>query len=89
MDPIYFKLGVIVLVGVSTLLYWIFNFTILYHLIRFGVGQAPKNIAMIFSLGCIGLFFVSSVLFASIDFDKIAGSFEKINLSVPNLATPI
>ena len=49
--------------------YWIGAFIILYHLIRFGIGNRPKIIALIFFigsiviLGCIAsIFFTSNVV---------------------------
>ncbi|MEK7116649.1 MAG: hypothetical protein AAB837_00600 [Patescibacteria group bacterium] len=51
--------------------YWVFNFTILYHLARFGIGTQPKKIAAIFFLGLICLFFASTVLFAGLDLNSL------------------
>lgn len=35
------------------LIYWIGAFLVLYHLIRFGVGNQPKAVAFIFFAGSI------------------------------------
>jgi hypothetical protein len=37
------------------ILFW-YSFSIIYHLIRFGVGRKPKIIALIFFIGSIILF---------------------------------
>lgn len=49
------------------LVYWIFNFIILYHLTRFGIGTQPKKFSAVFLLGSIILFFVSGSIFAGLD----------------------
>lgn len=55
--------------------YWLFNFTILYHLTRFGVGTQPKKLAAIFLLGSITLSFISIFLLASLDVGNIINKF--------------
>lgn len=45
-------------------IYWTLSFTILYHLIRFGVGTLPKRIAIIFLGGGIVLSVVTVLFFA-------------------------
>ncbi len=45
------------------LVYWGFNFVILYHLLRFGIGVQPKRLAAIYFLGSSVLFFISIMLF--------------------------
>jgi len=46
------------------IVYWIHTFVILYHLIRFGVGTRPKQVALAFFIGSFGLFLllIGSVL---------------------------
>ena len=56
------------------LVYWIYNFVILYHLTRFGVGAQPKKIAAVFALGSILLFCITVVLFLTIDFGAVQNS---------------
>lgn len=46
------------------LAYWTGAFVILYHLIRFGVGNQPKKIALIFFVGSIILTLVTTLFFA-------------------------
>ncbi len=70
-DFISTKLILYVAVLIVLLGYWVFNFIILYHLARFGVGTQPKKIAAIFFLGLVCLFFVSTVLFAGLDLNSL------------------
>jgi hypothetical protein len=44
-----------------TSFYWIGAFTVMYHLIRFGIGTLPKKLALVFLLGSIFLFFMTSI----------------------------
>jgi hypothetical protein len=43
---------------VAGLLFWLHGFFVLYHFIRFGVGTRPKQAALIFFVGSLGLFFL-------------------------------
>ena len=45
-------------------IYWTMAFTILYHLIRFGVGTLPKKIAIVFLAGSLVLSVVTVLFFA-------------------------
>lgn len=47
---------IIAFVGLG-LLFWLHSFFILYHFIRFGVGTKPKQAALVFFIGSLGLFF--------------------------------
>jgi len=58
---------VTIIITLSLLVYWVFNFIILYHLTRFGVGTLPKRGAIIFLLGAIALSFISFLFFVNID----------------------
>lgn len=53
------------------IVYWAYNFVIIYHLARFGVGTLPKKLAAFFMLGSISLFFVSMTLFGALDKNAI------------------
>jgi len=68
-----FSLGLISIAVVLFLsvLYWTFNFIILYHLTRFGVGVQPKKMAAVFLLGSVVLFSVSILLFTSLDLSHL------------------
>ncbi len=76
--------------------YWIFNFVLIYHLIRFGVGVQPKRFAAIFLLGSIFLFFLSSKLFTKVDISPFMqnisgfgnGDFN-LNLNFSNNLSPL
>jgi len=70
------------------LAYWIFNFIILYHLTRFGIGTQPKKFAAIFLLGSVTLFFVSAVLFAGLDLNSLKSQLAKIGNSAFNITYP-
>lgn len=52
---------------VFIIFYWVYAFVILYHLTRFGVGVQPKKFALFFLIGSALLFFVSVLIFATID----------------------
>jgi len=47
-----------------------YTFSIVYHLIRFGVGREPKVLALIFFIGSFGLFVISLVLYSNIDWKE-------------------
>ncbi|OHA87651.1 MAG: hypothetical protein A3A96_03125 [Candidatus Zambryskibacteria bacterium RIFCSPLOWO2_01_FULL_39_39] len=85
MDFVSAKFIFVALLLVSTLAYWLFNFIILYHLTRFGVGTEPKKFAVVFLLGSVCLFFVSAVFFVSIDLTTLKNQFEKISSSLFNI----
>jgi hypothetical protein len=51
---------------VGMLVYWGGVFIIMYHLIRFGVGNQPKKIAIVFLGGALILSIITSLLFAQI-----------------------
>lgn len=57
------------------LIYWIYVFVIIYHLVRFGIGPKPKLFALIFLAGAVILFTTSIFSFGQIDFTDI---FEKL-----------
>ncbi len=48
------------------LVYWTGAFVILYHLIRFGVGNQPKKIAIIFFVGSLILSLITTLFLAQI-----------------------
>jgi len=78
MDYLTYKVLVTAVIAVTIFVYWLFNFTIIYHLARFGVGTQPKKIAFIFFLGSIGLFFASVFIFARTDFSILKNKLEDI-----------
>jgi len=47
-----------------------YTFSIIYHLIRFGVGREPKILALIFLIGSFGLFIITLVLYFNIDWKE-------------------
>ena len=48
------------------LVYWTGAFVIMYHLIRFGVGNQPKKIAIIFLAGSLFLSIITTLFFAKV-----------------------
>ncbi len=58
--------------------FWIFNFIILYHLIRFGVGVQPKKFAAIYLSGSALLFSFAILFFLKVDFLTIKDQLEII-----------
>jgi len=88
MDPLSAKLIFISIILLSLFVlfvYWIFNFIILYHLTRFGIGTQPKKFAAVFLLGSIGLFLISVLLFANIDINSLKHKLEKFGNSMFDL----
>ncbi len=67
-----------VLILLTLAVYWIVNFIILYHLIRFGIGTQPKKIAALFLCGLIVLFFLSVLFFSSIDAGQTTSQLTKL-----------
>lgn len=57
----------LVVIVILLLIYWIFAFIILYHLIRFGVGSMPKLSALIYFIGSLVLFFVVVIAYARVN----------------------
>ena len=47
-----------------------YTFSIIYHLIRFGVGREPKVLSLIFFIGSFGLFIITLVLYSNIDWKE-------------------
>jgi len=58
--------------------YAIFNFLILYHLTRFGVGVKPKRVALVFFLGSVVLCFFSVIFFVNLDVENLKTQFVKL-----------
>jgi len=50
------------------LVYWTGTFVILYHLIRFGIGNQPKRIAIVFLAGSLILSIITTLFFAQVIF---------------------
>lgn len=50
------------------LVYWTGTFIILYHLIRFGIGNQPKRIAIVFLGGSLILSIITTLFFAQVIF---------------------
>lgn len=48
------------------LAYWAGAFIILYHLIRFGVGSKPKQVAIFFLAGSLILSIITTLFFAQV-----------------------
>ena len=81
MDPTNFisaKLIIVVAILLMLFLYWAFNFIVLYHLTRFGIGTEPKKFAAVFLLGSIILFSVSVLLFSGLDLTSLQSQLNKI-----------
>jgi hypothetical protein len=50
------------------LVYWSGTFVVLYHLIRFGIGNQPKRIAIVFLAGSLILSIITTLFFAQVIF---------------------
>ena len=58
-----------------------YTFSIIYHLIRFGVGREPKVLALIFFMGSFILFVLALLFYLNIDWEEIIQQlFGQINL---------
>ena len=55
----------------TTFIFALHAFFILYHLIRFGIGTRPKQAALVFFIGSGFLFIFLSVAFLNIDANQI------------------
>lgn len=83
----YIKPIIVVIILVLFLAFWIFNFIIIYHLTRFGVGTLPKKLSVLFLLGSVALFFSSVVFFANIDTAGLKSQLERLGGNFANLKT--
>lgn len=80
------KLIIALLLAAALLSYWLFNFVILYHLERFGVGVQPKKMAAIFFLGSIILFSLSVAFFSGLNFDSLKEQSQKLGVGIMNFS---
>lgn len=60
-----------IVAGVISIIFWLTSFIILYHLTRFGIGTLPKKLSALFLIGAVGLFSISFLIYAGIDFNAI------------------
>jgi hypothetical protein len=60
-----------ILIGIAFLFYWMQVFFIVYHLVRFGIGPAPKLMALIFFTGSALLLGMAFILYSRIDFGAL------------------
>jgi len=67
LNTIFLILGVI-----AGVLYLWFLFTLIYHLIRFSIGNAPKIIALVFFLGSFCLVILVLALFFKINWQNLS-----------------
>jgi len=84
MDFVSTKLIFSLIALLALLGYWVFNFIIIYHLARFGVGTQPKKFAVVFLLGSVALFFISVVFLSNLDINSLKNQFEKLDNSAFN-----
>lgn len=78
MNLISFSLVPSLFILALILVFWVFNFIVIYHLIRFGIGTQPKRIAVVFLLGSSVLFLMSAQLYSNIDKDDLRQRYEKV-----------
>lgn len=57
---------------VFLLLYLWYAFSIVYHLIRFGIGTQPKTLALIFFIGSIIIFAAAITAYLRIDWSDFS-----------------
>jgi hypothetical protein len=81
-----------ILIGIAFIFYWIRVFFIVYHLTRFGVGPAPKLMALIFFVGAAFLVGIAFITFSRIDFHQITenlrANIERYVPQAPDEITP-
>jgi hypothetical protein len=51
-----------------SLVYWVPALFLFYHLVRFGIGTRPKQVAFIFMIGSVILFAVFMFALSRVDF---------------------
>jgi len=68
------NLPIIIIAGVLVI-FWVLAFIVLYHLVRFGVGRAPKIAAFVFFVGSLILMVVILIMWLRLD---LAGTFSTI-----------
>jgi len=61
----------LILFAIVLVFYLWYTFSIVYHLIRFGVGTKPKRTALIFLVGSFLLFNLSIITYLKIDWSLI------------------
>lgn len=66
-----FAIVIHILFVLVLLIYWMFVFMTLYHLIRFGIGVEPKRFSMIFFLVSFILSVAAIVLYINIDINAL------------------
>jgi|LSQX01.1.fsa_nt_gb hypothetical protein len=76
MDFLTPKIIFLFLALLAVLVYWGFNFVIIYHLTRFGIGTQPKKMAASFLMGAITIFVFCVTTFSYIDFDNLKSKSE-------------
>jgi hypothetical protein len=61
----------LILALIISLLYLWYVFSIIYHLIRFGIGVEPKLLALVFFIGSVLLFVLALFALSQINWDEI------------------
>ena len=68
------------------LLYFIYGFVIIYHLIRFGVGIQPKIVAFVFFVGSLILVLPTIVFYLNVDGAAAFTAFiNNVQIGIPQL----
>lgn len=68
----------LVVFALALVLYFIYTFIIVYHLVRFGIGTRPKLAALIFFVGTLALLMIFFAVYASLDPQAISANFAKL-----------
>ena len=56
-------------------IYWVGAFLIVYHLLKYGITNRPKTVAIVFLSGSIFLSILNFMLFNQIDWQKTFNNF--------------
>jgi hypothetical protein len=69
----FLSVGVIfgIIFAIVVVCYWLMVFFMLYHLVRFGIGTAPKRIAVLYLAGSAVLFSTALLCLSAIDLGNI------------------
>lgn len=69
-----------IVLAIVSVFYWIYVFVMIYHLVRFGVGLAPKILALVFLAGSVMFFTLTLILYIRVDFDGLLANIKVDNL---------
>ncbi|MEK7515185.1 MAG: hypothetical protein AAB608_02290 [Patescibacteria group bacterium] len=78
--------GLLISAGVFTV-FWVGVFALLYHLIRFGIGVAPKIASLTLFIGALLLFMIAIAALQNVHLSLAAGTFTP-HFPLPDILAP-